>query len=228
MPITALIWKELRSSSFVVGCSAVVYLFWWLGITGLGSMRFHFGTISETCELTEPEGIWPYLVLTGGFTTALGMSVTRSDSQGNLWQFALFRPLNRRTYLLTKMAVGCVLSGLVSAVPLVAYFAWAMQPGSLGAPWDWSFVVPAVSAWVWAPVTFLAALLSGLSEARWWWSKFWPMAAVFGAGFVLWFMPIIETGVFQHSTSLIVSGWLVCAASLGTSILNVAEERDFS
>lgn len=228
MPIIALIKKELRSSAFVVGCGAAAYLIWWLSITGLGPVAFHLQSRSGGCELTEPGGLLWYIVLTSGFTTALGMGMTRSDSIGNVWQFALFRPLKRRTYVLTKLAVGCGLSCVLSAVPLVAYFSWAMQPGSLGVPWDWSYVWPSVSAWVWAPVAFLAAFLSGLREARWWWSKFWPIGFVFAAGFVLWFIPLIDAAMLQRSTSLIFGSWLVCVTSLGASILNVAEERDFS
>ncbi len=228
MPIRALIFKELRSAALTVSVSAAVYFVWLLWLMGVTV----FSTPSPAPEadywLARPDGALVYALLTGTLCLALGMNATRSESLGKCWQFALFRPVSRRTLISVKIAVGVVLSSVLSLLPLLAYFAWARSPGALLSPFDASFLWPTGVVWLWSPVMFLAGFLMTLREARWWGSKSWPILSVVCVGFFLWFMPVVEPFRFQLSWKWLCWSELLSVVALVTSLLSVAEEQDFS
>lgn len=228
MPIKSLIFKELRSSAFVVSCGAIVFALWWLWMTESLPTLSGYSYYSGECILAKTDDATWYALLTGAFGIWLGMSMARRDSRGKLWQFSLFRPISRRTYFVTKLIVGALLSAIVPLVPLIAYFIWLRQPGVLLGPFDWSFVIPTGEIWIWSPVMFLAAFLAGLRDARWWWSRCWPIASVVGACFFVWFLPIAQGETYDVPLFVIGGVWCLFVFSLASSILSVAQEQDFS
>lgn len=232
MPIKALVSKELRSSLLICSFAVLIFGVWLMWLTR------GFGTWPESpqqyvyhnsqCELATLEGAFLYVLLAGALSLILGLNAAMSESFGQHWQFALFRPVSRRAVLVTKIVVGTVLSSVISLVPLIVYFEWVQQPGNLLGPFDSSFYRPTFSVWIWTPLMFLAAFWSGLNEARWWISKFWPVLGVIVACFWLWFLPLVEPREFGFLLKLLPIGWLVLGVLLLAAVMGVGEERDFA
>ncbi len=231
MPIRALVWKELRSSALIVAIAGFVFGAWLMWLTngfGLWPQPPMYSYQQSECELAIVDGAFWYAVLAGSLSLFLGINAARTESIGKHWQFALFRPVSRRMVMATKIAVGVLLSSVISVVPLFVYFVWLRQPGNLQGPFDSSFYRPTCSVWIWTPLMFLAAFWSELNEARWWGSKFWPVLGVIVACFWLWFMPLVEPREFAFMLDVLPVGWFVLGGLLLAAVMGVGAERDFA
>ena len=86
-----------------------------------------------------------------------------------------------------KVIAGVLLYFLVTAIPLGFATAWMAAPGHRPLPWDPSMALPGAADLLCGLVYYLAAMLIGMREARWYGSRFLPLgAAIACSGVVLY------------------------------------------
>ncbi|MCA9056603.1 MAG: hypothetical protein KDA75_22400, partial [Planctomycetaceae bacterium] len=145
---------------------------------------------------------------------------TLLESAQGTWTLYLHRPVERRTLILGKLAVGGGWLLLCVGSPLLLYAVWAALPGRHATPFEWWMTGPTVRAWAYISVAYLAAFLCGLRPARWWVSRFLP--AIFP--FFLW-LPIVVIPWTAWPMVLII---LLSDAVLLAAIVWVTETRDWA
>ncbi len=232
----AVIRKELRSTAWVVALGAAA--FGWIlselfGVTAL--TRHQFPTHENTFSLVQSGWLLWYGFISAAFAGSLGLAMSLNDGVRGTWAFVLFRPISRRAYIGAKLLTGGVLTLVTVAVPALVYLVWAAIPGNQPIPFDWSFAQPTAEACGWAVVVFLGGFLSGIRPASWWWSRLWPLGATVVLGMWWWLLANMfdgnSNGFPDDLTPSVAQYWGLCvivAAMLVTSILQVADERDFA
>ena len=221
--------KELRETWWI-GLLATAFLgLYFLGAAGLDvddDPPFLRWMQSHRADYVHPipfEGDeWPLIVLVlgSGLAALLAFWQTFAESAQGTWTFFLHRPVERRTLILSKLAVGCGWLLICAGLPILLYALWAATPGTHANPFEWWMAGPTVRAWAYLSVAYLAAFLCGLRPARWWVSRFFP--AVFP--FFLW-LPIVIIPWVAWPMWLII---LVSDALLLAAILRVTETRDWA
>jgi hypothetical protein len=134
------------------------------------------------------------------------------------FRYLLYRPIERRRVILTKMAVGLSVTMVVMAVFILAHAAWAAGPGRHPSPFYWSMTIPAWQHWFVLPVFYMGTFLTGIRPARWWGSRLFPAAAAGLAGFVLLSQPWWWAALV---------GSALITLLLAFCVLNVARVRDY-
>ena len=169
--------------------------------------------------VSEETSGW-FFYVAGTLALALGLWQTLLESTRGTFQFLLHRPISREKILGTKLLVGGATCLVIAVLPVAVYSLWAATPGTHTSPFLWS-----MTAWAWhlcveMPVVYLGAFLSGLRPARWFGSRFLPLAAA----------------VFVLAACQVLSAWwwLTLPASVAVAacfvlvILDVGGRRDFS
>ena len=225
----ALAVKELReiwwmgAAAFLFVGSAV-----WLAMgTPTGIPGFHVTSIQEV----RPSDGYPInflqrdmvqYVLFGGWLLALGLGVwqTMGESFRGTWRFLLHRPAPRSAVMITKIVIGLAVLLVAIGLPILIYVWWAATPGNHASPFEWWMTMPTWQILAACTPVYLAAMLCGLREARWYGSRFLPLAMSL-------LLPLAPTGLPWLSSAI----WgliVVSDALLVAAILFAAQERDFA
>ena len=101
----------------------------------------------------------------------LGVLHVLTEKRRDLWAFLVHRPMSRTTIALAKMSAGLVLYFLAVGLPLAAANAWLAMPGHVPAPFYWPMVLPGLADVLTGSVYYLAGLLVGMRDARWYGSR---------------------------------------------------------
>lgn len=113
------------------------------------------------------------------FGAALGWLQIHHERPRDLWAFLVHRPITRTGIFFAKIIAGLLLYAVSVSLPMVGYIIWVQVPGNVGAPFEWAMVVPDCGCFVLGIVWYLAAMLTSLSQARWYASRGLPLAAAF-------------------------------------------------
>jgi hypothetical protein len=177
---------------------------------------------NEVIPFVQDTLAWWIFCVAGILAAVIGLWQTAWESSQGTFQFLLHRPLPRREIFAIKLLVGVAVSLIACGLPIGVYALWAAMPGTHDSPFAWSMTGWAWVLWLEMPLIYLGAFLSGLRPARWYASRFMPLAA----GLVL---------LSLCSLLFLALGWwaplmlaLLAEVGLVTAILYVAQSRDYS
>ncbi len=155
------------------------------------------------------------------FAIVVALWQTWWESSRGTFLFLLHRPLPRSEIVAAKLLLGTALCLIVSFLPSFGYTLWAAAPGTHASPFDWSMTASTWRECLAIPGLYFGAFLSGLRPARWFVSRFFPLAAS-GAMF------IFQASAPEGFAPLLVGLGLAIDAYFVWVIFNVAATRDFS
>ena len=228
-PYLALVRKELRGAAGIIVVAVAANGLFVLGKTGVRDTP----GLTWLQRIVEGGGTYqPFLVgefysgfawLSALFAAALGFWQTLSESLGHsgTWPFLLHRPVSRRGLVLTKLAVGVGLVLCVSAATILGYAAWGAWFARTPIPFEWSMTHRAWHLWLWPPLVYCGAFLSGLRPARWWGTRLWPAVLSLVPWFFSMSFPYWIWWPAEASLAVLLNAWFVAV------ILDVMAERDF-
>jgi ABC-type transport system involved in multi-copper enzyme maturation permease subunit len=172
-----LIQKELREHFVLALVALPVLTLLWVAVyrtsvtqaADLWTLHSHSGDGLQ--PLLASELLTSTLVFCAVFGALLGWMQIRSESHRDLWGFLMHRPISRTRIFTGKVVAGVLLYILGAALPLTV-FVWIVQsPGNVAAPFEWSMVLPLAANFLAGMVCYLAGLLTGLRQARWYASR---------------------------------------------------------
>ena len=105
------------------------------------------------------------------FAAVLGWLQTRNEAHRDLWAFLVHRPVSRAEIFRGKVAAGLCLYALGAGLPLLVLILVVQTPGHVAAPFEWAMILPLLGIFLTGPVYYLAGMLTGLRQARWYGSK---------------------------------------------------------
>ncbi len=217
--LRALVQKESRELLPLVILGVVLELYLACTATGMRLGFFEANKIGPIPFVSD-ESIPLFFYVAGGLALALGLWQTMLESTRGTFQFLLHRPLDRDAIFGAKLLVGGVACFVVALLPVTCFALWAATPGTHASPFDWSMTVWAWLLCVQMPLVYLASFLSGLRPARWFGSRFLPLAAAVSILLALQLLRDWPWTVL--ATSLVVEALFVAV------ILWVGRTRDFS
>jgi hypothetical protein len=141
-----------------------------------------YDSIARTkLELPVPVSSRMYLsalsVLACGMGLLLGLAMSWKEDIKRTWPFLLFRPVTRSQVIGAKLLAALALYCAALAVPFALLAVWCAVPGNTPAPWSADYLYPGLDTLARGLVVLLGAFLSGLRPARWYGTRFAPLAA---------------------------------------------------
>lgn len=141
------------------------------------------------------------LLFCGLYGAILGWLQIRSESHRDLWAWLVHRPISRTRIFASKVVAGMVLYGVGAGVPLVVLVAVVRMPGNVAAPFEWPMVLPVFADFLGGITCYLAGLLTGLRQVRWYASRGLGLAAA-----VAVMIAVIGAAEFWQSLLFVVAG----------------------
>jgi hypothetical protein len=161
---------------------------------------------------------WQFALAAGVLAIALGFKQSLGDLWGDAQLFLLHRPISRRTFYGTKIAVGLSLYFVLAGLAILIYALWAASSGTHASPFAWSMTVPLWTTWLAVSLVYLGALLAGIRPAAWMGTRLMPLVAACAiAALTAALPPLAGLAVIA-----------IAAAALISLILFVAQTRDFA
>jgi hypothetical protein len=105
------------------------------------------------------------------FGAILGWLQVHREKHRDLWAYLIHRPLPRTRILMCKAFAGLAVYVLVTGLPLAGLVFWVSIPGHVLAPFEWPMVWPVTACFLAGSVYYLAGMLTGLRQARWYASR---------------------------------------------------------
>jgi hypothetical protein len=228
-PSLALVRKELRGAAGIIVLAVIANGLFVLGKTGARDVPglTWLKNVVVSGATFQPflsgEFYSDFAKLSALFAAALGFWQTLGESLGHsgTWPFLLHRPVSRRCLVLTKLAVGLGLVLGLSAATILVYAAWGKWFAITPIPFEWSMTHRAWHLWLWPPLVYCGAFLSGLRPARWWGTRLWPGVVSLVPWFFSHQMPYWIWWPGEASLAVLLDAWFVVV------ILDVMAERDF-
>jgi ABC-type transport system involved in multi-copper enzyme maturation permease subunit len=226
--LTAMIRKEVRELLPLTVFALLVQFFLitvetgvdWQPLTSWLNSNPYRGRI---IPFVSPTSCFYNFVATGVWAVTLGLWQTMWESSRGTFLLLLHRPVRRETIIGAKLLVGGLLCLLAGGLPLLCYAIWAAIPGTHASPFEWS-----MTGWAWQScvvliLLYLGAFLSGLRSARWYVSRFWPVATA-----------LLVVAILNTTPSSTIWWWIelvfvvLVGGGLLLAILHVARSRDYS
>ena len=181
--MTTLIQKELREHGILaliaLGVCAVLLIPAYQGSVG----RAIVAAAGVQLTVDSPQPLLGSMLLTsslllcGLYGAILGWLQVRSEGHQDLWAFLVYRPISRTRIFASKVAAGLGLYGLSAGLPLVVLVAVVGTPGHVAAPFEWTMILPVLANFLGGIACYLAGLLTGLRQVRWYASRGLGLAA---------------------------------------------------
>ena len=217
--LKALVWKEFREllpmvalalvAEFALVCSAMGMR---LGLATMERGEIPFIGTDLRSFVTHVPAI---------FAIVMALWQTWWESSRGTFLFLLHRPLPRSEIVAAKLLLGTALCLIVSFLPSFGYALWAAAPGTHASPFDWSMTASTWRECLAIPGLYFGGFLSGLRPARWFVSRFFPLAASVA-------MLLFQESAPEGFAPLLVGLGLAIDAYFVWVIFNVAATRDFS
>ena len=171
--MSAIIWKEIREN-----------LKWAvLLMLGVGAcMAFALYQMTSPYYWREEgsllAGEFQIITIIGAAVGAslLGLLQTVPEMWRDQWAFLVHRPLTRTRLFFGKVIAGLTLYGAVILLPLLVAAVWSAMPGHIASPFHWRMILPGIADVLAGVVFYLAAVLTGIRQARWYSSRALPFA----------------------------------------------------
>ena len=214
----AMIIKELRECRSIALSALAAYglCVWWQtamdeSSNGMASMTIPFLGSSIFTSM--------FVLISVALAIALGLRQTLGESSRGTFPLLLHRPATRRWLIAMKLLAGAGMCLACSAVPILVYAYWAATPGNHPSPFFWSMTASTWEIWLSMALVYLAAFLTGLRRARWWFSRLWPIAAMLMVAIY-----VVNAASWPTHGLMEISA---AAALLIAAILVVAQTRDY-
>ncbi len=178
----ALVLKELRSTAIIGAAACLAYLLVVASLTnatGFGWMGNFVPNHGTPIPFLDGVFLRPFSVISLLLAICLAVWQTLSESRG-VWLFLLYCPVSRRAIVLSKLMVGLSVVLICSALPIIAYGAWAARPGTHPSPFEWSMTHETWRLWWSMSPLYLGTLLTMLRPARWFGTRLLSCVAGFG------------------------------------------------
>ena len=105
------------------------------------------------------------------FGLLLGWTQIFHERHRDLWAYLVHRPICRTDIFLGKIAGGLGIYCVAAGLPLGGFMLWAAIPGHVAAPFEWQLLHPFMAHFLAGMAYYLAGMLIGLRQARWYGSR---------------------------------------------------------
>jgi len=156
----ALIYKEIKEN-----------LKFWGGILGFGILLVVFYTIENNYRSICNRDFLAWTTM-GSIIAGLVIGfLTVKETFFKQWEFFLHRPATRTSLFMGKIYGGLILYFTVTGIPFLLAAAWSAIPGNIAAPFVWRMILPGTADILMGTSFYFAAVLAGMTIARWYWSR---------------------------------------------------------
>lgn len=145
---------------------------------------------------------------------------TFGESFRGTWVFLLHRPIERWRILLVKLLTGLAVTLVLTGVPILLYAWWAATPGMHASPFAWWMTRQTWMIWLTSVPLYLGTFLCGMRDARWYGTRFLPLASVI-------FLPVVVEE-FHLATAPALALNALAVAVLVPSILEATRTKDYA
>jgi ABC-type transport system involved in multi-copper enzyme maturation permease subunit len=145
------------------------------------------------------------------FAAVLGWFQIHHERHRDLWAFLVHRPATRTQIFLGKVLAGLALYALVVALPLAVFISWALAPGHVAAPFEWTMLRPVIARFLAGIVFYFAGMLTGLRQARWYASRAFGL----GAALIVSTSVTSEPYLWQTLGIILIGGAILATATWG-------------
>ncbi len=219
----ALVLKELRETAGIASVAMLAYCAIVASQIGYYVPPFFQHQGNEKIPFLQTEYIVWFICISAVFSTALGLWQTVAESNRGTWPFLLHRPMELKSLIGIKMAVGAGMYLAVSGAATLIYAVWAATPGTHASPFFWWMTEATWLCWIVIVVCYFGAFLAGVRPARWFGTRLLPVPAAYLTAVLILCIR------FQLRTQLwtLIALVIVCAFFINM-ILFAVRTRDFS
>jgi hypothetical protein len=224
MKFLALLKKELRECLPWIILAALVILLW----AGLLLQSLAYRQANDWANKTFESRLTinmahPPLQDTGVilFMTSIGLGLVLGLQQywlpgfRGIWPFLLHRSISRKTLLIAKIAAGAIAFIISCGLIWTLLYFYSSRPGIFETPPAFKFYLEGWLLIFLGFAVYLATALSGLSTARWYTTKIFPLAFAF-------FVLLAVMGQWQLFWVIVITviGMLIILAQMFDNFLN--------
>ena len=215
--LKALVVKELRESAGIIALAVLGAIYLLGEMTGTPVAPWQY---AQTYAYPFVSDIlsFNFWLIAGSLAIALGIRQTAWELGQGTYFFLLHRPISRSRIFALKLLIGAALAMTFSAAFILIYAWWAMTPGHVAAPIEWSMTQPAWIRWIGVLPLYIGAFLSGIRPGRWFGTRLVPLVAGIGtallASWMPWFWAALAISIIGSAFGLV-------------SIFYYIRERDF-
>jgi hypothetical protein len=207
MIMKALIFKEWRENAKVAVLGLVIYAL----LLVVQYRQYVAGPLPLRQPLASENLLWSTVWFCGIFGAVLGWLQIHNERRPDLWAFLLHRPMTRTDIFLGKTLAGLGLYAAVVCVPLAVFTVWALWPGHVAAPFEVRILRPLAASILTGLVFYLAGMLTGLRQARWYGSR----GLGLGLGLIVWLLVMTRPVWWEGFLVILVGGAMLAAAVWG-------------
>lgn len=178
-----LIKKELRGSwplgvfMFLAGLMSAIYI-----IRSQDTSNWNWGRIPLPLLSENFIALLSWVSALGGI--ALGVWLTLREDVGKTWPFLIHRTTTRGAILSSKLICAAILYFGALLPPFALIAVVSATPGNFPAPWSILFIFPGLGIILGGFALLLATMLCCLRRAKWYGSRFLPLALAVGFFFL--------------------------------------------
>jgi hypothetical protein len=185
----ALVIKELRESAGLMALAMIGLVLLCADLVGLDNfLTQDFLRVRDYFPFVTDQFTSRFVIVVVGLAIALGVKQSAWELWQNTYPFLLHRPAGRRMVFGTKLFVGCGLVFVFGGLAIFAYALLAAAPGNSPTPFFWSMTADEWQLVLCSIVVYLGAFLSGIRPARWYGTRFAPLATAGGAALLGYYL----------------------------------------
>ena len=217
--LKALVYKELRETGWIALIALLAYAGFAVTCAGHQVLPM-FGAENHGVQFLGGSFSGSMGMVSFCFVISLAIRQTTVESSRGTWLFLLHRPLSRAWIVAMKLAVGLGLYLGCSAATILAYAAWAAQPGRHPSPFYWWMTADVWENWAILTLLYFGMFLTGIRPARWFGTRLLPLVAMMAIS--------LFVGGFPGCRGLRLAIVVLIGAAMASIILYVAQTRDYS
>lgn len=169
-----MVWKELRENAqWAVLATLIMGLIDGYAAWSIVDRFSGHGVISSLNEVFADTNI----VAAPLFATVLGFLQVLPELRRDRWAFLVHRPMTRVELLWGKAAAGLALYLAATLIPYLLSIHWLVRHVTLIVPFHWRMLLPNLSDIFTGTLFYFTALLVSIRPARWYGSRWLPLAA---------------------------------------------------
>ena len=202
----AILWKELREG-----------LKWGAVSLLLASVLLWVSVESRESVMSNivpglQNGPFMFATLLSGLLIGFGQSIP--ENRGDKWGFLTHRPVSRTALWAGKVVAGVLIYLAAAGLPFAWTMFWLATPGHRPMPFDVRMAEPGVADLLCGIVSYFAALLSGMRNARWYASRTMALGAALMCTVAVTFVPDFWRAIVVAVVGMVVVG----SAAWGTFV----------
>jgi hypothetical protein len=177
--IRALALKELRECAGVTAIGLLAFAWLLVNQTGLPIIPLGAVRVRNTIPFLTDDFNKYFATISAGLAVFLALRQSAWEFGDRIYDFLLFRPIQRMRLFSIKIVVGIAITLFCSCLPIILYAIWARVPGNTPTPFLAAMTATSWLFWVSLPTIYLGAFLSGIRPGQWFGTRLLPLI---GAG----------------------------------------------